>query len=117
MVPDVLKYANFPDGFSLPPFHATAIWGDAAVWVPQALWNAFGDEERLAAYYPAMVLHLESVLEDVSPSGLWDQGVQLGDWLDRDAPPDDPAAAKADRRSWRPRASTAQHGLPRRQRR
>lgn len=28
--------------------------------------------------------------------GLWDTGFQFGDWLDPDAPPDSPAAAKAD---------------------
>ncbi|MGN8553124.1 UNVERIFIED_CONTAM: glycoside hydrolase family 78 protein [Microbacterium sp. SLM126] len=95
-VPDVLKYANFPDGFTLPWHRATAVWGDAAVWVPQALWHAYGDRDRLASHYPAMVLHLESAEKDVSPTGLWDLGNQLGDWLDPDAPPEDPAAAKAD---------------------
>ena len=64
--------------------------------MPQALWNAYGDRDRLAAHYPAMVLHLESVERDISPTGLWDLGNQLGDWLDPDAPPDEPAAAKAD---------------------
>jgi alpha-L-rhamnosidase len=96
IVPDVLKYAHFPEGFELPWHRATAVWGDAAVWVPEALWRAYGDAERLAAHYPAMVLHLESAQRDVSPSGLWDQGNQLGDWLDPDAPPEDPARAKAD---------------------
>ncbi|WES64430.1 family 78 glycoside hydrolase catalytic domain [Microbacter sp. GSS18] len=96
IVPDVLKYANWPDWFSLPPWAATAIWGDAAVWVPQALWTAYGDAERLTAHYPAMKLHLESVERYISPTGLWDLGNQLGDWLDPDAPPDQPAAAKAD---------------------
>src|SRR5699024_10516844 len=76
---------------------ATAIWGDAAVWVPQALWQAYGDRERLAAHYPGMVLHLESVERALSPTGLWDTGFQFGDWLDPDASPHDPADAKADK--------------------
>ena len=96
VVPDVLKYAHFADGFSLPPLTATAVWGDAAVWVPQALWNAYGDLGRLADYYPAMVLHLESIEKDVSPEGLWEGEHQFGDWLDPDAPPNDPGAGKAD---------------------
>ncbi len=96
VVPDVLKYAHFPEDFSLPPWAATAIWGDASVWVPQALWIAYGDRERLTAHYPAMKLHLESVERYISPTGLWDLGNQLGDWLDPDAPPDKPDAAKAD---------------------
>ena len=96
VVPDVLKYAHFPEGFSLPWHRATAVWGDAAVWVPQALWHAYGDRDRLAGHYPAMVLHLESIAHDISARGLWEGGNQLGDWLDPDAPPDDPGAAKAD---------------------
>ncbi|MDQ1129461.1 alpha-L-rhamnosidase [Microbacterium sp. SORGH_AS_0888] len=96
IVPDVLKYAHFGDDFAFPDLGPTAIWGDAAVWVPQALWHAYGDRDRLAAHYPAMVLHLESVERVLSPSGLWDEGFQFADWLDPDAPPQDAAAAKAD---------------------
>ncbi|MFI8632850.1 family 78 glycoside hydrolase catalytic domain [Microbacterium sp. NPDC077663] len=96
VVPAVLKYANFPaghfDGWSGP----TAIWGDAAVWVPQALWHAYGDRERLAEHYPAMVLHLTSIEPLISERGLWEHGNQFGDWLDPDAPPESPEAAKAD---------------------
>jgi alpha-L-rhamnosidase len=99
VVPDVLKYANYP------PEHAEleelisgpkTIWGDAAVWVPEALWNAYGDLDRLAEHYPGMVLHLESVLPKLSDNGVWDQGFQFGDWLDPDAAPDEPHKAKAD---------------------
>jgi alpha-L-rhamnosidase len=32
----------------------------------------------------------------LSPTGLWDQGFQFGDWLDPDAPPDEPWRYKAD---------------------
>ncbi|MGN6198433.1 family 78 glycoside hydrolase catalytic domain [Humibacter sp.] len=96
VVPNVLKYATFDESLAAFPLGATAIWGDAAVWVPQALWNAYGDRDRLEAHYPGMVLHLESVEAVLSPNGLWDQGFQFGDWLDPDASPHDPAAAKAD---------------------
>jgi alpha-L-rhamnosidase len=94
VVPDLLKLAGGERAGQAVP---TAIWGDAAVWVPQALWEAFGEVERLRAHYPAMVLHLESVLPRLSASGLWDNGFQFGDWLDPTAPPDNPGAAKADR--------------------
>jgi alpha-L-rhamnosidase len=96
VVPDVLKYAHFEEGFDRPDLGATAIWGDAAAWVPEALWHAYGDRRRLEEHYPAIVLHLESVEKVLSPSGLWDTGFQFGDWLDPDASPHDPAAAKAD---------------------
>jgi len=74
----------------------TAIWGDAAVWVPAALWRAYGDRDRLAAHYPAMRIHLAAVEALLSSTGLWDTGFQFGDWLDPDAPPTDAAKAKAD---------------------
>lgn len=74
----------------------TAIWGDAAVWVPEALWWAYGDKARLAEHYPAMRGHLDSVIARLSPSGLWDSGFQFGDWLDPTAPPDKPLASKSD---------------------
>lgn len=101
VVPDPLKYATFPEGSEQNEMvkepGATAIWGDAAVWVPEALWHAYGDRDRLAAHYPAMVLHTDLVQKSLSPNGLWDSGFQFGDWLDPDAPADDPGAAKADR--------------------
>jgi alpha-L-rhamnosidase len=97
VVPDVLKYAHFTGGFENPFQGACAIWGDAAVWVPQALWSAYGDLDRLTAHYPGMVLHLESIEPRLSDSGLWDKDMQLGDWLDPDASPDEPANAKADK--------------------
>ncbi|MGD7706298.1 family 78 glycoside hydrolase catalytic domain [Microlunatus sp. Y2014] len=92
VVPDILKFSDAPHNDR----GATAVWGDAAVWVPWALWQAYGDRERLAEHYPAMVLHLDSVAAVTSPNGLWDTGFQYGDWLDPDAPPEAPAQAKAD---------------------
>ncbi|MFC7374923.1 MULTISPECIES: family 78 glycoside hydrolase catalytic domain [unclassified Brachybacterium] len=100
VVPDILKLrkgGKDPFAEGEPREVPTAIWGDAAVWVPQALWNAYGDLDRLREHYPGMVLHLESVERALSPSGLWDTGFQFGDWLDPDAPPDAPADAKADK--------------------
>ncbi|MGN8132390.1 family 78 glycoside hydrolase catalytic domain [Paenarthrobacter sp. 22069] len=99
VVPDVLKYANYPEEHAeIEELVAgpKTIWGDAAVWVPEALWDAYGDRTRLAEHYPGMVLHLESVLPRLSENGVWDQGFQFGDWLDPDAAPDEPWKAKAD---------------------
>lgn len=92
VVPDLLKYQTETETEN----HLSAVWADAAVWVPEALWQAYGDTERLAEHYPAMVAHLEAVGRVLSPTGLWDIGFQFGDWLDPDAPPQDAAAAKAD---------------------
>ncbi len=96
VVPDVLKHGDLSAAEGEFGTNATAVWGDAAVWVPEALWRAYGDADRLAAHYPGMVLHLESVEAELSPTGLWDQGFQFGDWLDPDASPHEPWNAKAD---------------------
>ncbi|MCB0911838.1 MAG: family 78 glycoside hydrolase catalytic domain [Propionibacteriaceae bacterium] len=96
VVPDVLKHGHLPDDLEVDFTGPFAIWGDAAVWVPQALWQAYGDPDRLAAHYPAMTMHLDGIEAKLSPTGLWDTGSQLGDWLDPDAPPENPGQAKAD---------------------
>jgi alpha-L-rhamnosidase len=94
VVPDVLKYMGIPSDFPDPD--STAIWSDAAVWVPWALWEAYADREALARQYPAMTAHARRVEGLLSDTGLWDTGFQFGDWLDPQAPPDDPIKAKAD---------------------
>ncbi|CAA9382314.1 MAG: GH78 / CBM67 [uncultured Propionibacteriaceae bacterium] len=95
VVPDVLKHAG--QSTSFPDPDSTAVWSDAAVWVPWALWQAYGDRDVLAGTYPAMTAHLRRVETLLSPEGLWDSSFQFGDWLDPDAPPDKPAQAKADK--------------------
>ncbi len=97
IVPEILKHADQRPLSSEERSSPTAVWGDAAIWVPEALWRAYGDLDRLRAHYPGMVLHLESVEKALSPSGLWDTGFQFADWLDPDAPPEAPGDAKADK--------------------
>lgn len=97
IVPDPLKPGLTSAGLHFfREMRAQAVWGDAAAWVPEALWHAYGDRDRLAAHYPGMVAHIASVEPLLSDTGLWDTGFQLADWLDPDAPPEDAAAAKAD---------------------
>lgn len=93
VVPDALKYVGAPGDLVYSSPDPTAIWGDAAVWVPSALFRHDGDLARLRELYPAMRGHGETVERTLSPSGLWDRGFQYGDWLDPLAPPDDPIAA------------------------
>jgi alpha-L-rhamnosidase len=96
IVPDMLKYLD-PQDSGLEAAASTAVWGDVAVWTPWALWIAYGDRSILEAAYPSMAAHVRRVASMVSPSGLWDQGFQFGDWLDPDAPTEQPWKAKADR--------------------
>lgn len=94
VVPDILKYVGLAPEWGLPD--STAIWSDAAVWVPWALWQAYGDRQVLSDQFDSMTAHLRRVETLLSPAGLWDTVFQFGDWLDPTAPPDDPARAKAD---------------------
>jgi alpha-L-rhamnosidase len=93
VVPDVLKLQPHPAEFPDPD--STAIWSDAAVWVPWSLWQAYGDRSVLERQFGSMAAHLRRVETLLSPAGLWDGSFQFGDWLDPDAPPDAPWQAKA----------------------
>lgn len=98
MVPDVIAIG--PDHQFKEPSKGeaiTAIWGDAAVWVPWALYQAYGDRSILDSQYESMCSHVGAIEDRLSPSGLWDTGFQFADWLDPDAPPNQPGAAKADK--------------------
>ena len=94
VVPDILKYLERPKHWPVPD--ATAIWGDAAVWVPWSLWWAYGDQQVLADQFDSMAAHVRRIESLLSPTGLWDEGFQFGDWLDPTAPPDEPGLSRAD---------------------
>ncbi len=95
VVPDALKFFEMHPGAGAT--ESTAVWSDAGVWVPWALYQAYGDERVLVAQFDSMVDHVRHVRSLLSPNGLWDSGFQFGDWLDPDASPDNPADAKADK--------------------
>lgn len=92
VVPDIFKYMDTP----FPASEPMAIWSDAVVWVPWAMWRAYGDQGALVEALPSMISHTRRVQTLLSEDGVWDQGFQFGDWLDPDAPPDQPWAGKAD---------------------
>ena len=93
-MPDVLKYVERATHWPVPD--TTAIWGDAAVWVPWSLWWAYGDRQVLADQFESMAAHVRRIESRLSPTGLWDEGFQFGDWLDPTAPPDEPGLSRAD---------------------
>ena len=94
VVPDILKSTGNPLGVEMD---ATALWGDASVWVPWNLYEAFGDPTVLSEQYSSMAAHVRRIQRfGLSPDGLWNRTFQLSDWLDPDAPPDRPWLAKAD---------------------
>lgn len=95
VIPDILTMIGVPE--EIGPIDSTAIWSDAAVWVPWTLYQAYGDEEVLRRQFDSMAGHVRRVHSRLSPAGVWEGDFQFGDWLDPDAPPEDPAAAKADK--------------------
>ncbi|WP_353808376.1 alpha-L-rhamnosidase [Agromyces sp. SYSU T00194] len=79
-----------------PDPRPAAAWGDAATVVPWVLAERFGDEHVLARQYPSMVAWTDAILAIAGERRLWEGRFQFGDWLDPDAPPENPFAAKTD---------------------
>ena len=79
------------------PIRPGAAWGDVATFTPWTLFERFGDEGVLAAQYESAKAWVELIERLAGPGRLWNEGFQLGDWLDPAAPPHDPADAKTDR--------------------
>ncbi|PUB25997.1 alpha-L-rhamnosidase [Promicromonospora sp. AC04] len=86
VVPFVLSFGSAP----------AAAWGDAATVVPSTLLERFADRRALAEQYASMRAWADVLLGIAGDRLLWEGMFQFGDWLDPDAPPDDPAGAKAD---------------------
>ncbi|MBD7996714.1 family 78 glycoside hydrolase catalytic domain [Arthrobacter sp. Sa2CUA1] len=87
VVPDVLSTPSSP----------TALWSDVAVSLPWTLYREYGDEAILAEAYDSMAAFIRQVAGLLDENGLWSSGFQYGDWLDPDAPMNNPAGGKTDR--------------------
>ncbi|MFZ0530581.1 MAG: family 78 glycoside hydrolase catalytic domain, partial [Propionicimonas sp.] len=86
IVPDVLNSGNVP----------AAAWGDVATILPWVLYQRFGDLSVVRTQYLSMKAWVDQLLAIAGERHLWEGGFQFGDWVDPDAPPDNPAKAKAD---------------------
>lgn len=89
MTPIYVPYLKL--GFPNLPLTA---WGDAATQVPWALYERFGDHGVLERQFASMKAWVDLVEQRAGASLIWDGDVQLGDWLDPTAPPDNPAQAQ-----------------------
>jgi alpha-L-rhamnosidase len=96
VVPDAIRLFGMPNSSHGDGTTPTALWGDAGVWVPWDLWQAYGDRRVLENSFGLMSAHVRTIASVLSPTGLWDTGYQFADWLDPDAPPEAPDQAKAD---------------------
>ncbi|KAH8692578.1 bacterial alpha-L-rhamnosidase-domain-containing protein [Talaromyces proteolyticus] len=67
-----------------------AVWDDVVIIVPWVLYLSSGDRDILDRQYPSMTAWLDQGVRR-GKDGLWDPELwQLGDWLDPQAPPDEP---------------------------
>lgn len=87
VVPDILSTPSSP----------TALWSDVAVALPWTLYQEYGDTAILQESYDSMATFVRQVEGLLDENGLWSSGFQYGDWLDPDAPDDNPAGGKTDR--------------------
>jgi alpha-L-rhamnosidase len=87
--------AGPPGMFPMGTF-AAAAWGDAATIVPWTMYERFGDTAVLDRQFESMRAWVDFVRAKAGERLLWPEEFQLGDWLDPDAPPDQPWRAKTD---------------------
>jgi alpha-L-rhamnosidase len=87
--------AGPPGMFPMGTF-AAAVWGDAATVVPWTMYERFGDAGILDRQFDSMRAWVDFVRAKTDGRLLWPEEFQLGDWLDPDAPPDQPWRAKTD---------------------
>ncbi|MDF9277623.1 family 78 glycoside hydrolase catalytic domain [Arthrobacter sp. EH-1B-1] len=86
-----------PGGPMWTPIRPGAVWGDVAVLTPWTLYERFGDTAVLERQYSSAKAWIDLMDRLSGPGHLWNTGFQLGDWLDPNAPPEDPAAALTDK--------------------
>jgi alpha-L-rhamnosidase len=90
VVPDVVLEGE--------PRFGRAGWADAATIVPWAVYESTGDPDILRRQLPSMRRWVDSLAARRGDDGLLPDEFQFGDWLDPDAPSDQPWLAKADSR-------------------
>jgi alpha-L-rhamnosidase len=87
VVPDCLSF-EFPA--PLPKADGAAGWADAATVVPTALFRAAGSRDLLRRHFRLMQRWVDYVAGLLGEDGTWSGYMQLGDWLDPNAPPEQP---------------------------
>jgi alpha-L-rhamnosidase len=95
-VPPYVPYMEIPpfDKMGHPPL---AVWGDVALLTPEVLFRRSGDIGLLRRQYASAKAWLASVEAAAGADRICAGTDQLGDWLDPNAPPEDPTRAMTDR--------------------
>ena len=73
-----------------------AVWGDVAILTPDVLHQRVGDSGLLRRQYASALQWMRHVEKGAGPGRICEGTVQLGDWLDPNAPADDPMKAMTD---------------------
>lgn len=85
IIPDLLALAKNNDNWLVAEgTHSASGWADAAVIIPWTLYQMYGDIRVLERQYDSMKSWIDFMTAH-SVDGVWDYGVQLGDWLALDA--------------------------------
>ena len=78
------------------PRQPIAVWCDVTVTAPWDIYQSYRDSTILRDQYESMTAWVDKALPR-GPNRLWDKTtLQLGDWLDPAAPPDDPGDCRTD---------------------
>ncbi|KAJ0423807.1 bacterial alpha-L-rhamnosidase-domain-containing protein [Aspergillus carlsbadensis] len=105
-----LAAEQLEDGSGIPPHFCpnvlpqdpkapAAIWGDAVIGLPWALYQAYGDPRILSDQLTSMQGWFDQGIPRDEATGLWRDDSyrwQYGDWLDPKAPPSEPADPTTD---------------------
>lgn len=78
------------------PHIAQAVWDDVTVLTPDVLYQYSSDKDLLGRQFQSMRAWIDEGV-DRAPDGLWHPDKwQLADWLDPNAPPEDPGNGRTD---------------------
>ncbi|WP_210508397.1 alpha-L-rhamnosidase [Naasia sp. SYSU D00057] len=94
VVPNIVHDGDFQDHGRGISIMGKAGWADAATMVPWATYLTVGSTEVLERQLGSMRRWVDSLTARATDGGLLPTVFQFGDWLDPDAPGDEPWAAK-----------------------
>jgi alpha-L-rhamnosidase len=94
-VPPYIPYLELPPWAEMAK-DPSAVWGDVAILTPDVLHQRGGDLGLLKRQYASALQWMRHVERGAGPSRICEGTVQLGDWLDPNAPADDPMKAMTD---------------------
>lgn len=93
-VPVYVPFVPAPHFWNATPH--LAVWDDVATLLPWALWERTGDRDALAEEWPLTSTWADQLIALLGEDDLWRGDLQLADWLDPTAPPDNPLQAQTD---------------------